>query len=43
MLALGGMPQLHREPFYGNPADKPPQPAVFAGREFRWADQAVCT
>jgi hypothetical protein len=37
MLALGGMPQLHREPFYGNPADKPPQPAVFAGREFRCA------
>ena len=24
-----------QEPFYGNPADKPPRPTVFAGREFR--------
>jgi hypothetical protein len=35
LLALGLQPEVHREPFYGNAADKPQQPAVFAGREFR--------
>jgi hypothetical protein len=42
MVALGLLPVAHLEPFYGKAADKPQQPTVFAGREFRWGCAVVC-
>jgi hypothetical protein len=31
-----GLPEvLHRDPFYGDPSDKPARPVIMAGREFR--------
>eukprot|EP00775_Hariotina_reticulata_P012068 gene12067-12209_t len=35
MMQAGLAAVQHQEPFYSNPDDKPLQPAVFAGREFR--------
>ncbi|GFH16259.1 uncharacterized protein HaLaN_12644, partial [Haematococcus lacustris] len=31
----GLLPTIHQEPFFGDVADKPARPTVFAGREWR--------
>ena len=35
------LPIIHPEPFYGNPADVPDRPVVFAGLEFKVPSSAV--
>ena len=35
------LPVLHPDPFYGNPADVPERPVVFAGLEFKVPSSAV--
>ena len=35
------LPIIHPDPFYGNPADVPDRPVVFAGLEFKVPSSAV--
>ena len=35
------LPIIHPDPFYGNPADVPERPVVFAGLEFKVPSSAV--
>ena len=41
--AHGVHPIVHLEPFYGNPADAPARPPVFAGLEFRVPVDSIAT
>lgn len=35
------LPIIHPDPFYGNPADVPDRPVIFAGLEFKVPSSAV--
>lgn len=41
MAEQGLLPIIHHEAFYGNPADVPDRPVVFAGVHFRVPSSAV--